>query len=109
MKEDGFEEYEKALKTCERMLAFELDIVQESNIFRKIGDIYLEIFKKGNDLQSCEHAIQAYQRSLAVYTQENYPHHRARARKAFPRLFWDDAYASGCFSRVRMRRASRHD
>lgn len=82
MKEDGIEEYEKALKTCERMLTFEMDIAQESNIFRKIGDIYLEIFKKNNDLQSCEHAVQAYQRSLAVYTQENYPHHRARVMKS---------------------------
>jgi GTP1/Obg family GTP-binding protein len=73
MKEDGFEEYEKALKTCERMLAFEMDIVQESNIFRKIGDIYLEIFKKGNDLQSCEHAIQAIRGRLPSIPKKTIP------------------------------------
>ncbi len=87
MREDGIAEYEKALEICERMLAFEMDRVQESNILRRIGDICLEIFKENADLQRCEGAIQAYKKALVVYTLDTYPHLRARAMRSLGDAF----------------------
>ena len=52
-------EYEKALIVFEKMLAFEMDHLQRSNIQRRIGDNCLEIIKQKNDLKICEHAIDA--------------------------------------------------
>ena len=65
---EGDAEYEKAMKVCERMLAFEMDNLQRSNIQRKMGDICLEIFRHDRNLQTCERAILAYQEALKVYT-----------------------------------------
>lgn len=79
---DGIAEYEKALEICERMLAFKMDPVQESNIYRKIGDNCLGIFIENNDLQSCDRAIQAYKKALVAYTRESYPYLRARTMKS---------------------------
>ena len=74
-------EYEKALIVYEKMLAFEMDHVQRSNIQRKIGDNCLEIIKQKNDLLSCECAIAAYEKALLVYTQEHYPIPRAKVMR----------------------------
>jgi tetratricopeptide (TPR) repeat protein len=71
-------EYEKALIVCERMLAFEMDQLQRSNINRKIGDCCLEILKRKNDRKICERAVAAYEEALSVYIEERYPAPRAR-------------------------------
>ena len=39
MKSKGDAECEKAMKVCERMLAFEMDNLQRSNIQRKMGSL----------------------------------------------------------------------
>jgi tetratricopeptide (TPR) repeat protein len=75
-------EYEKALIVFEKMLAFEMDHLQRSNIQRRIGDNCLEIIKQKNDLKICEHAIAAYEKALLVYTQEQYPILRARVMRS---------------------------
>ena len=75
-------EYEKALIVFEKMLAFEMDHLQRSNIQRRIGDNCLEIIKQKNDLKICEHAIDAYEKALLVYTQEHYPILRARVMRS---------------------------
>ena len=85
-------EYEKALIVCERMLAFEMDQLQRSNINRKIGDCCLEIIKRKNDRKICERAIAAYEEALPVYIEERYPAPRARILEGlgFARSFLAD-------------------
>jgi len=79
MRADEVKEYEKALGVCEKMLAFEMDSLQKSNIQRKMGDIYLEIAKLERSKASCSRALHAYQKALEVYSAERYPSNRARA------------------------------
>jgi len=79
---DGDAGYEKALNVCERMLAFEMDDLQRSNIQRKMGDICLEIFGHDKNPETCERAIQAYKKALLVYTSERYPNPRARVLRS---------------------------
>jgi len=71
-------EYEKALVVYEKMLTFEMDHVQRSNIERKMGECCLEIIKQKNDLLICERAIAAYEQALLVYTKERHPIPRAK-------------------------------
>ena len=75
-------DYEKAMNVCERMLAFEMDDLQRSNIQRKMGDTCLEIFRHDKNLETCERAIQAYKEALLVYTIDRYPNPRARVMRS---------------------------
>ena len=78
MKAGDVEEYENALVVYEKMLAFEMDSIQRSNIQRKRGDIYLEFSKLERNLESFQCAIQAYRSALEVYTKEGYLNPRAK-------------------------------
>ncbi len=75
-------DYEKAMNVCERMLAFEMDDLQRSNIQRKMGDTCLEIFRHDKNLETCERAIQAYKQALLVYTLERYPNPHAKVMRS---------------------------
>lgn len=81
MPADDIAEKEKALIVCERMLAFEMDLSQKSNILRKIGDYCIEILQQKNDRKICEKAIIAYEEALLFYTAERSFASRARVLK----------------------------
>jgi len=78
MAESELAEYQRALRVWERMLAMEMDLLQRSNLLRRIGDGCLEIIEHRNDLQVCRRAIDAYEEALQFYAPESYPALRAR-------------------------------
>ena len=83
MPAEDIAEKQRALAVCERMLAFEMDLSQKSNVLRKIGDYCVEILQQKNDRKTCEKAIAAYEEALLFYTdtEERHLAHRARVLK----------------------------
>jgi tetratricopeptide (TPR) repeat protein len=76
---DLTDDYEKALGTYERMLAFEMDEGLRSNIHKKIGDIHLEISKHRDRKENCGRAIASYKKALETFSREHFPIQYANA------------------------------
>jgi tetratricopeptide (TPR) repeat protein len=55
-----------------------MDLLQRSNLLRRIGDICLEIIEHKNDADVCRRAIDAYEEALLFYAEDRYPAARAR-------------------------------
>ncbi|MDD3291358.1 MAG: tetratricopeptide repeat protein [Methanocellales archaeon] len=65
--------YNRALGICERILEFEPDPVQISEIQIKRGSIYWALSKYQDRKENCKKAIKAYDEALKVYTLERFP------------------------------------
>ena len=68
---------EKARQVFEKMLGFDMDSLQRSNILRKAGDNFLEILKIRGDQQTTEQAISCYETALQTYSADRHPIFRA--------------------------------
>lgn len=64
---------EKAQQVLERMLGFDMDSLQRSNIYRKLGDSCLEMLEYRRDQQLAERAVSCYERALQSYTADSHP------------------------------------
>lgn len=68
---------EKAQQVFDKMLNFDMDSLQRSNILRKAGDNCLEILKCRSDRQTAERALFCYETALQSYTADRHPIYRA--------------------------------
>ncbi len=68
---------EKARQVFEKMLGFDMDSLQRSNILRKAGDNFLEILKIRGEQQTAEQAISCYETALQTYSADRHPIFRA--------------------------------
>jgi tetratricopeptide (TPR) repeat protein len=68
---------EKARQVFEKMLGFDMDCLQRSNILRKAGDNFLEILKIRGEQQTAEQAISCYETALQTYSADRHPIFRA--------------------------------
>ncbi|MCU0638004.1 MAG: hypothetical protein MUE87_05235, partial [Methanothrix sp.] len=94
-------EYEKALSAWERMLAFEMDNLQRSNILRRIADSCLCIIKSRTDEKACRRAIEAYEEALHSYDADRYPAIHARILRGL-------GYAYSSLSDLAVRQSNLH-
>jgi tetratricopeptide (TPR) repeat protein len=70
---DPIEEYDKALSIYVRVLALEKDPVFRASIYRKVGDLYVEISKHRDRKENCKKAVDAYRSALEIYDKEHFP------------------------------------